>query len=64
MVDNNENINNANNSLISKIKLTSPDFYDILGNKYILYHLQKKYYLQSKSVKKHMIIKCLSKKGI
>ena len=38
MVDNNENLINTNNSLISKIKLTSPDFYGILGNKYILYN--------------------------
>ena len=37
MVDNNEN-SNLNNSIITKLKLTCPDLYGVLGNKYILFN--------------------------
>ena len=37
MVDNNEN-SNLNKSIITKLKLTSPELYGVLGNKYILFN--------------------------
>ena len=37
MMDNNQN-SNLNKSIITKLKLTNPDLYGVLGNKYILFN--------------------------